>query len=79
MLVLLRASLNLFLRRYRHNYREGRAGVIRLALVERAAAGWLRLLQFLVREADDLPFSPLRAALDKRPTPVYNTCALEMS
>jgi hypothetical protein len=62
MLLLLRASLNLFLGRYHHNYRKECAGVLRLALEEAADGGWLRLLQFLAREAGDLPFSPLGIA-----------------
>ena len=88
MFVLLRASLYLFPRRYRHAFREERAGVLRLALEEAAASGWLclRSRRFApgapagVRQRmEAMGERPLRAALDKHPTPVYNTCALEVS
>lgn len=58
--ILLQASLALYPARYRREYGEERASILRLALDEAATAGWLRLLIFCARELRDLPLSLVR-------------------
>lgn len=53
--------LSLFPPNYRREYQEERACVLRLALEERAAHGYLPLLRFCARELRDLPAAILRA------------------
>jgi hypothetical protein len=57
---LLHASLALYPTRYRREYGEERASVLKLALEEAAAEGWLCLLGFCAREWRDLPIALLQ-------------------
>lgn len=57
---LLNSTLAFYPARYRREYGEERACVLRLALQEADAGGWLRLLGFCARELRDLPFALLR-------------------
>jgi hypothetical protein len=57
---LLHASLALYPARYRRAYGEEHVCVLRLALEEATAGGWLRLLGFCAREWRDLPLALLR-------------------
>lgn len=57
---LLHALLALYPARYRREYGEERACILRLALEEAATGGWPRLLTFCARELRDLPLMLLQ-------------------